>query len=309
MGLSISHGPTKADSCTSLKNCAVAEMAEGPLYVNVKHKEQKKKDQKKKERRGKQSKPHYKNVSILPSEEGDLEGYQIVHERGLDPNGEYTDLTRTANPEQTDKATLQREKMINDLLFPPEKNAPKRFNYTDIQLPPVTNEDEGVPSSDLSGHSPAHTQDELRSTRKPMTKPKPKMLGREASIDGKNDISVSFEEEEEATPYEVAEEEDAAPYEVAMVEEADEPGRKCSWDAHGSKVVYAVLLAVCVCVSLAAVTVATVAIVKLSSVCEQTYLYEECEITARVEDWSSLLVGNCTTPSIEVMGVSGWELV
>lgn len=253
-------------------------MAEGPLYVNLKHKEQP----------GKQTKAHnYKNVSILPSVES--EGYQSVHERGLDPNGEYTDLTRNVNPEKTDEATLQREKMINDLLFPPQKSAPKRFNYTDIQLLPASNEEEGVPSADLSGLSPAHTQD-VRNSRKPKTKPKPK---KESHTEVEENISVGFDEEEEAAPYEVAR---------VDVEEGDN-SRRCSWNTHGSKIVYTVLLVVCLCVSLVAVAVAIAAIVTLSSVCEQTYLQEECEIS--VGGRSSIMDYNCTTPSIEVTRVSG----
>lgn len=248
---------------------------------------------KSKERLDKRRKPHvYKNVGRLQQEvvtEG-CEGYQVVHERGLDPNGEYTDLTARITSGQVDDATLQREQMINDLLFPQQKNAPRRFNYTDIQLTPANIEDEEQLPFDVCDSPSEQTKD----NRKPMTMPKPRILMKNSRSEDSDSEDEDFAEEEAV---QATIDEGAVEGTVSTVDEeaatSDRLGG-CTWKAYGIKIVYTVLLVACICISLVAVAVAVVALVKPSGVCEQIILYEECGIT--VGD-----ANNCTTPGIPLI--------
>lgn len=265
-------------------------MAESPLYVNV---------VKRKEGLGKSRKPRvYKNIGRLPhekAEECDREGYQIVHERGLDPNGEYTDLTPKISSDQASDATLQREKMINDMLFP-QKDAPRRFNYTDIQLlTPMNNDEEQLPFDVCD--TPSVQAKEHCIVRKPITKPKRNIFKKSHSEESHSEdkVSVDLAEEEDDVQATVDEE-------TATVDEKAVPDRlrACSWNTYCSKIVYTLLLMVCICISVVAVAVATVAFVKPSRVCERAFLHEECGIAAG-DGGTVFPDNNCTTPAIAVM--------
>jgi hypothetical protein len=244
-------------------------MAEGPpLYVNVK--------------KGKHSTPKdYRNVGSVGEVDepgGDPESYQIVHQYGLDPNGEYTNLTLRKNPDEVhDAALLQREKILNDLLFPAEKNAPKRFNYTDIQLMPVSTNGEDQLPEDVCD-SP---ENQTIQPKKPKTKPKPP---RKSYYNAEDEVSVYQDQEEEAA---------FDHYEMEVPDGGQT--ERCSQGtcSYCSKFVYAMLLVVCVCASLVAVTVAVVAITKPSIQCNHVHLHEECEISPSPET----PLDNCTTSS------------
>lgn len=192
----------------------------------------------------------------------DREGYQIVHERGLDPNGEYTDLTANIHPSD---ATIQKEKMINDFLFPPQKNAPKRFNYTDIQLMPVKYDEEQLPSNVLDDTTATEGCLTIQTRSKPKVKPKPKCIQQIAekkpTCYQEDEISVHSGEEQ-------------------VVEYCSNKPLRCSictWK-YCKITLYIVVLVVCISISLVAVALAMVSLTR-SSVCEQEFLYEECNIT------------------------------
>lgn len=250
-------------------------MAESPCYVNVKSRE---------ERLSKHSKPQrYRNVSLSVDKDCDAEGYQTVHERGLDPNGEYTDLTQRTCPDEDDDAILQRERMINDLLFPPQKNAPRRFNYTDIRLSPVRNDEEDLPPPDISGHSSIDLDSNKHSnSSKPKIKPKPKLI--EKKSHSEDNICMATE---------------ASLSECGSHQRCTISCKYCT-----KEVVYLVLLMVCISISVVAVAVAVVAIVRPSRACEETYVYEDCAITpvqTLVDEQPQFLGNNCTTPPIALL--------
>lgn len=257
-------------------------MADSPSYVNVKSRE---------ERLDKRSRPRvYKNIN---KHEGcDPEGYQTVHECGLDQNGEYTDLTLRTYPEEDDDATLLRERMINDLLFPPQKNAPRRFNYTDIQLTPVSNDEEPLSAADTC-HTSGESSIDIDSSRhsnssKPKIKPKPKNINIQKVVDKSSEDDVC------ADPVEAVE---------ASLGISGSSHLGCTMSCKFcNKVVWRVLLMLCISISLVAVAIAGVAFVRQSRACEETYTYEDCAITPVLDNGRSIFLNNnCSTPPIAVM--------
>ena len=214
----------------------------------------------------------YTNVSKVQQEDKECQGYQIVQEHGLDPNGEYTDLTLKLNPDQASDATLQREKMINDLLFPPPKNAPKRFNYTDVQLTSINLDDEPE-AHDIPRDLDSVVQSKKKRFSKPKVKPKPKNIQNTLEDYREDEISVDHTENLASNGVSCS-------------------GKACSWKCC-NRAIYAVLLVVCICISLVAVAVAAVAFTRSSGVCKPDALYGVCTISANES--------NCTvtTDSIE----------
>lgn len=260
-------------------------MAEDPFYVNVRRKKKPRRIPKQggpgrrsaitttsqknePNKAASQTVPRsYTNI-VLPdskNEDCDQEGYQVVQEQGLNPAAEYTDLTVT----QPDEATMRREKLINDFLFPPQKDAPKRFNYTDVQLAPANpNEEDNTPSHVVK-------------KQQPTVRPKPRFSER---------ISDTFEENGSYAAEEGQEAYHCDAYSCTSW--------KCCGIATGL-----VLLGVCVALSLVAVALGTAAVIR-SVECEQNLLQAFCNITLTPTNPTStptdiaLISDNCTTPSI-----------
>ena len=206
---------------------------------------------------------HYKNVKPQKYQDEQSDGYQIVQEQGLDSNSEYTDLTINKPMNQVDPATLQRENVIRELLFPPQKNTQRRFNYTDIKLDGSKSVDEE--SDVVSVHAPSE-EEEVKIQPKPRIKPKPPKKSRKA-------IRMKTEDEERRDE---------------VVEVAADVGPMPGRNKWKSRSFYLLLLGVSIIISLVAVVVAVVA---LTGSCEKIITDEDCTISN---------AHNCTTPPIEV---------
>lgn len=225
----------------------------------------------------------YTNVEFdCPNKEKQCEDYQIVQEQCRDPKGEYTDLTVTGQPSE---ATLKREKMTHAFLFSPQKTV-RRFNYTDIQLPPSGESSERQQlQSDTRETSkvPSHNQ---VNKKRPQLMPKPKNIivnaAEEQSLH--DEENESFQSEEADYVYTVDE------------QAADKPSfnlhcKICTWKCNA--VIYLLLLVVSVSISLIAIAVAVTAFT--SQACSnQDVVFGDCMFTYP-RGYS-----NCTTTPIMI---------
>ncbi len=251
-------------------------MADSPSYVNV-VRDKKRKGCSGHERAGNQSESHYYTNPDCRIREEESDGYQIVQEHGRDPNGEYTDLTLEVTDDQVSNATLTREEMIQELLFPPQKGT-RRFNYTDIQL---------VPKNELdkeqlhSGSDINEAGTNMQRKAKPKVMPKPNVQA---------EMKTQENEDDEDT----------------YVEVNSTPNRNfntivkiCTWKC--TAVLYLVLLLISICISLTAISVAT--FVLTSRNCKQESDFIDCMITPIkvMENGKNVFLNNSCTTSEETI--------
>lgn len=239
-------------------------MAESPFYVNVRE-----------SRVAKEPEPqYYTNVELVQNDNGKCEEYQIVEERGRDPKGEYTATINSA-PDKVNETTLKRQKMIHSLLFP-SKTKERRFNYTDIQLTPATQDEEEqqAPGPPLAVHP---------NRSRPQVKPKPKPESVTVEPD------ESFEQSED-------------PYVCNEAVTSKEPStngscKMCTWKC--TSVLFLVLFIVSICISIVAISIAVTVFTKLPPHCEDDLMSTSCTITPSS---NGTYINNSCDTSLEDLG-------
>lgn len=252
---------------------SIAMAAESVHYVNVR-----------KSKVVKESEPqHYTNVE-LQNKDGQCEEYQIVQERGRDPNGEYT-VTTNSTADKVSEDTLRRQKMIHSLLFPSQTQV-KRFDYTDIQLSSNTQDEVEQPTT---GGTDSMMQHNSRS--KPQVKPKPKL--------------VMTDTEREESPTHSEELSYGSMNEQDITEQPDTyPSRKTcilSWKC--TTALFLTLFLVSFCISLVATSVAVTAFTKFSQTCDEDLTYSSCMIRPTItrEDDITTITNNSCDTSVETV--------
>lgn len=197
----------------------------------------------------------YTNVET-PNSDGKCEEYQIVQERGRDPHGEYTAAVNSKA--DLSDATLKRQRMIHSLLFP-SQNQTRRFNYTDIQLPPNNGgEEQQEDTEDSEAAVEPHRM-------KPCVMPKPKLSRSRLAMT--EDPPVS-DELFQSTDEQGVDDEYVEEYNVTTGTGV------CTWKCNA--IVLLVVVVVSICISVAAISVAVAAFT--SQACEEELMYSSCMI-------------------------------
>ena len=249
------------------------KMADSPSYVNVVRSKSKKVNNRGVGRPNRQSESHYYTSPDSQSKGEQSDGYQTVQERGRDPNGEYTDLAvNIPEEDQLTEATIAREKMINEILFPP-KGGVRRFNYTDIQL--TTKNELDNEQDDFSETNVTRQTRQKRA--RPLVMPKPDHV--------------------RTLPETKTLEDDDSYVEMSTIPQDGFHFWSNVCTGKCCMVLYLVLLVILFSISITALGIAIVTFT--SQDCEKDFVFNNCMITSELDDGSWILHNNSCIVAID----------